>query len=99
MVLPPVVLTEVLSFPSLPTDLARLVSQIPILELAEGYWERAGAFRANLLEDGLKARLGDALIATSCIDADTLLITRDPDFRHYQRHGLRITGLKQQGDP
>ena len=31
----------------------------------------------------LKARLGDALIAQSCIDAHVVLLTRDRDFRTF----------------
>jgi predicted nucleic acid-binding protein len=50
-----------------------------------GYWERAGALRAQVLAKRLKARLGDALIAQSCIDRGIPLITRDRDFRSFAR--------------
>ncbi|HKV48542.1 MAG TPA: PIN domain-containing protein, partial [Candidatus Acidoferrales bacterium] len=48
-----------------------------------GYWERAGKLRANVLAKGRKARLGDALIAQTCVDAGIPLITRDRDFRTF----------------
>jgi predicted nucleic acid-binding protein len=38
-----------------------------------------------------RARLGDALIAQSCLDHQVRLITRDRDFRHFARAaGLRL---------
>jgi len=82
-VLPPVVLAELLSDPALPLAVARLFEQIPLLALTEGYWERVGRLRARLLGRRRKARLADALIAQSCLDHDTALVTRDRDFRHF----------------
>lgn len=39
----------------------------------------------------LKPKLADTLIAQCCIDADTPLIARDGDFRHFERWcGLRL---------
>jgi predicted nucleic acid-binding protein len=44
-----------------------------------------------VLASGRKARLGDALIAQSCIDAKVPLLTRDRDFRAFARAaGLRL---------
>jgi len=37
--------------------------------------------RAQVLGKHRRARLGDALIAQSCIDAGTALLTRDRDFQ------------------
>jgi hypothetical protein len=54
-----------------------------MLELASGYWHRAGALRAKVLATRRKARLGDALIAQTCIDQSIPLITRDRDFRAF----------------
>jgi predicted nucleic acid-binding protein len=48
-----------------------------------GFWERAGALRSKALAKRRKARLGDALIAQSCIDGNISLITRDRDFRAF----------------
>ena len=93
VVLPPVVLTEMLSAPRLETRASRLIRRIPTLELQAGYWERAGQLRAKLLAEGLRARLADALIAQSCLDHRTPLITRDSDFRHFVTHaGLAVVG-------
>lgn len=83
VVMVPVVLTELLSDPSLPTDVAVTLAQIPMLDTAEGYWRRAGLLRAKVLSKRHKARLGDALIAQCCIDAKVGLITRDADFRSF----------------
>jgi predicted nucleic acid-binding protein len=83
VVMVPVVLTELLSDPSLPSDVVKTISDLPLLEVASGYWLRAGALRAKVLATRRKARLGDALIAQSCIDQGIPLITRDRDFRAF----------------
>ena len=49
-------------------------------EIGSGYGQRAGALRAEGLAKRRKARLGDALIAQSCIDRGIPLLTRDRDF-------------------
>ena len=53
--LPPVVVTETLSAPKAPEHLARLILALPILDIADGYWERAGRLRRRLLARGLRA--------------------------------------------
>jgi predicted nucleic acid-binding protein len=83
LVMVPVVLTELLSDPKLPSDVAETISEVPLIEIASGYWQRAGALRAKVLTKRRKARLGDALIAQSCIDHGIPLITRDRDFRAF----------------
>ena len=83
VVMVPVVLAELLSDPQLPLDIAETLVQIPAIDIAPGYWQRAGALRAKVLSRRRKARLGDALIAQCCIDAKTGLITRDRDFRSF----------------
>jgi len=89
--LPPVVLTEILSEPTLPDDHRRLAFRLPNLQITDGYWTRAAAIRAAILKLKLRARLPDTLIAQSCIDHDIALITRDRDFRHFAKHcGLRL---------
>ncbi len=82
-VLPPVVLTEILSHPGLNREVAKLIRELPILESDAQFWERAGVTRAKILSKKLRARLADTLIAQSCLDNDTPLITRDSDFRHF----------------
>jgi predicted nucleic acid-binding protein len=83
VVMVPVVLTELLSDPRLPSDVAKTISEIPLIEVASGYWQRAGALRGKVLAKRRRARLGDALIAQSCIDQGIPLITRDRDFRAF----------------
>jgi predicted nucleic acid-binding protein len=79
----PVVLAELLSDPELPSEVSETLSDLPLMEIGAGYWRRAGTLRAAVLAKRRKARLGDALIAQSCIDASVPLITRDRDFRAF----------------
>ncbi len=89
--LPPVVLAEILSDPKLPKEVAVLLIALPILDILDGYWERAGKLRSRVLAAGRRARLADTLIAQSCIDHHVGLITADRDFRHYVKAGrLRL---------
>jgi predicted nucleic acid-binding protein len=76
----PVVLTELLSDPKLPSGVAETLAEVPLIEIELGYWQRAGGLRARVLAKSRKARLGDALIAQSCIDRGIPLLTRDQDF-------------------
>jgi predicted nucleic acid-binding protein len=54
-----------------------------MIDLQAGYWQRAGRLRAKVLSTGRKARLGDALIAQTCVDRGIPLLTRDKDFRAF----------------
>ena len=83
VVMAPAVLTEMLSDPKLPPDVADTLSEVPLIEIQSGYWRRAAALRALVLAKRRKARLGDALIAQSCIDRGIPLLTRDRDFRAF----------------
>ncbi|MBI2985827.1 MAG: hypothetical protein HYY45_03560 [Deltaproteobacteria bacterium] len=67
-----------------------VVLSLPRLPLLEGYWERVGYLRSEVIRGGRKAPLADALIAQSCMDHDIPLITRDGDFRNFRRAGLRL---------
>ena len=90
VVVPPV-LTELLSDPALSASVARTLSDLPLIEIDPGYWQRAGRLRARVLAQHRKARLGDALIAQSCIDGGVSLITRDRDFRAFvEGAGLKL---------
>jgi predicted nucleic acid-binding protein len=92
VVLPPVVLSELLSSPKLPGEAAKLFANVPLLEVGSGYWERAGRLRAKVLAQGFRARLADTLIAQTCIDHRVPLVTRDDDFRHFvSLGGLRLS--------
>jgi predicted nucleic acid-binding protein len=59
------------------------LADLPLLEATDGFWRRAGELRALVLAKKRKARLGDALIAQSCLDGGVALITRDRDFRAF----------------
>jgi hypothetical protein len=83
VVMAPAVLAELLSDPELSSSAARTLSDVPLVELTSGYWQRVGGLRARVLAKKRKTRLGDALIAQSCIDAGISLITRDRDFRAF----------------
>ena len=83
IVLPPLVLTELLSDHKLPIEISKIMTELPILEIKNGYWERAGGLRAKILAKKLKARIADTLIAQSCLDNKVGLITRDGDFRKF----------------
>jgi predicted nucleic acid-binding protein len=90
LVMIPVVLTELLSDPKLPGSVAKTLCDVPSIELGAGYWQRAGELRAKVLARRRRARLGDALIAQSCIDGGISLLTRDRDFRAF----IEAAGLK-----
>ncbi len=81
VMLPPAVVTELLSDPGLTNAVVALIKEIPQLEVTDGYWERAGTLRSQLLRKGCKVRVADALIAQSCLDNKIGLITRDGDFK------------------
>ena len=87
----PVVLTELLSDPKLPSGIAETLSEVPLVEIVSGYWQRAGGLRAKVFAKRRKARLGDALIAQSCIDGGVPLLTRDRAFRAFaEAAGLNL---------
>jgi predicted nucleic acid-binding protein len=79
----PVVLTELLSDPKLPSKVAETLSEVPLIQIESGYWQRAAALRATVSAKRRKARLGDALIAQTCIDRGIPLLTRDRDFHAF----------------
>ena len=89
VVMPPPVLTELLSDPELSASVAHTLLELPLVALKDGFWHRAGRLRAKVLARKRKARLGDALIAQCCIDADVALITRDGDFKAFST-GLNL---------
>jgi|SRR5580704_8408335 predicted nucleic acid-binding protein len=79
----PAVLAELLSDPGLSSDVAETLAAVPMIELEPGYWQRAGMLRAKVLAKRRKARLGDGLIAQTCIDRGIPLLTRDKDFQAF----------------
>ncbi len=90
-VVTPITVTEVLSDPSLDKNVREVILQLPVLPLSEGFWERAGLLRAKILRGGHKAKLADTLIAQCCLDHRATLVTRDRDFRIFERTvGLKL---------
>ncbi len=91
LILPPVVISELLSDPHLPPKNFQEIVASRMFEINHGYWMRAGLMRSTLMQKKLKAGLSDVLIAQSCIDHDVTLITRDRDFHHFVKYfGLKI---------
>lgn len=91
LILPPTVLVEILSDPFLPKKFVNKIEELPLLELTENYWKRAGMTRSKLIAKKLKARLADTLIAQSCIDHQVSLLTRDADFKNFVKYcGLTL---------
>lgn len=91
LVLPPVVLTEIFSDPVSHAALASILPDVKLLDVTDGFWARAGLSRQTLKTHGLKCKVGDTLVAQSCIDHDVMLIARDGDFRHFAKHcGLKL---------
>ena len=92
LLMPPPVLSELLSKPDV-SQIEALLANVPLMEIMDGFWDRAGRNRRVLRLQGLKAALADSLIAQCCIDADVPLITRDRDYRHFERWcGLKLAG-------
>jgi predicted nucleic acid-binding protein len=89
VVMVPVVLTELLSDPKLPSAVAQTLADVPMIEIEPGYWQRAGLLRAKVLAKRHKARLADALIAQTCMDRGIPLLTRDRDFRAFASAAAR----------
>ncbi len=92
-VLPPVVLSETLSYPCLEEIHRSRILNLTVLDILEGFWERAGRMRAGLIARTFKPKLPDTLIAQSCIDHQIPLLTRDEGFRIFEDQGLSL--LKQ----
>jgi predicted nucleic acid-binding protein len=83
VLMPPPVLAELLSDPKGPASVRATLAELPLLQITDGFWQRAGELRAKVLLKRRKARLGDALIAQACVDGGVPLITRDRDFRAF----------------
>lgn len=90
VVMVPPVPTEVLSDPGLRPEIARLLTEIPLVEIEPGFWRRAGKLRAVVLGRHRKARLGDALIVQLCLEQGMPVLTRDKNFRAF----VEAAGLK-----
>src|SRR5205807_626947 len=49
VVMVPALLTELLSDPKVPSKVSGTISEVPLIEISSGYWQRAGALRAKVL--------------------------------------------------
>lgn len=93
LLFPPVVLTELLSDPSVKDDLRKILLGFPLIEIRPHFWQRAGDLRQKVLKKKLKARIGDSFIAQFCLDEGIALVTRDADFKNFAAVSrLRING-------
>ena len=91
IVLSPVVLAELLSSPDRGHAQEDYLKAVPLIELTEGFWARAGKTCASLAKHKYRAKLADALIAQSCIDGKVALLTRYRNFQPFARHaGLAL---------
>jgi len=87
----PVVLTELFSDPNLDKNVEETLLGIPLIETRPGFWHRVGLLRAKVLAKKRRARLGDSLLAQSCIDGGISLLTRDRDFESFaESAGLNL---------
>ena len=86
----PITVSELFSDPKASHDVAAFISALVAAPFKEGYWQRSGELRARVRKLGLKAALGDALIAQTAIDHGWPLLTSDADFKHYLRAGLKL---------
>lgn len=90
----PVSITELLSTRDLRPVIRMVTEMLDILEMRDGYWERAGLLRGRCLAAGRRARLADTLIAQACLDADLPLLTNDADFDVFASlGGLRLVQI------
>jgi predicted nucleic acid-binding protein len=83
VLMPPAVLTELLSDPKLPAHVAEMLAMLPLIDVEPGYRHRAAKMRSKAVAKRRKARLGNALIAQSCMDRGIPLATRDRDFKAF----------------
>jgi predicted nucleic acid-binding protein len=91
LMLPPLVISEFCAGRNVTPEMVAITQKLRCLPILTGYWERAGLMRGRLLAAGRRARLGDSLIAQSCIDADIPLLTLDTDFAIYtEAEGLKL---------
>lgn len=89
--LPPAVVAEALSAPEADAAVAALIDSLQVLPILDKYWHRVGQLRRLMRLRSRRSRLGDALIAQSCLDHNVPLITRDGDFRAYAEFcGLKL---------
>ena len=77
----PVVLTELLSDPKLPSGVAKTLSGVPLIDIGPGYSRRAAALRAKVLAKRREARLGETLTEVSSSSREIGIYWRSPMLR------------------
>lgn len=82
----PVVLAELLSFPALPPAAERTLLDVPQRPVPGDHWQRAGKLRAELRMKGLQPKLMDTLIAQYCLDHELILMSRGKGFLPFAKH-------------
>jgi predicted nucleic acid-binding protein len=91
LIFTPMVVAELLSDAKLSMQSIKAIISFPMMEISHGYWHRVGFTRAKILSKKLKAKLVDTQIAQLCIENNVSLITRDSDFRHFEKYcGLKL---------
>jgi predicted nucleic acid-binding protein len=95
VVLPPLVVSELISGARRPPDraaISRLLAELPVHETPVDHWIRVGELRRTLLDHGLSVSTPDAHVAQCALDLDAVLLTRDKIFvRIASRVRLRLT--------
>lgn len=94
VVLPPIVLAELVSGATKPSDRAALIDLLGDLALHETpreHWIRAGELRLRLRAKGHSISAPDSHVAQCALDRDAPLLTRDRAFSTIARHApLRL---------
>lgn len=94
VVVPPIVVSELLSAPLTArrrADLEALLRDLPLCDVSFDHWSRVGALRARLRKRGMSMSTPDAHVAQCAIDVDAALWTRDAVFTTVARvAGLRV---------
>ena len=86
----PMVLSELLSSPTLLAEHAQALLGIQLLSLTRDYWAQVGKLRVSLQAKRYRPRLVDTMIAQTCIVHDAILMTRDAGFRRFLDAGLKL---------
>lgn len=88
-------------FPTAPTELEQAISFIEVLSSAPNCrWVGVGPSTWALVRDLCRATktrgptISDAQHAAVAIENGCTLVSRDPDFRRFERHGLSFTLLE-----
>lgn len=96
VILPPIVLSELVSGTRSESDrekLDRALSSLPLVPTSRAHWLRVGELRAFLARRGVSISTPDAHVARCALDLDALLVSRDRIFSAVARHTpLRLHG-------